>query len=199
MKLFLVILCCLFVFLGMFIGKKKDLKNVSINMIFGLFLINALVNVLLYGYSILYANYHSGTFIYVVLGLIVGFLIMNIINYKCSNSDDFSIIGFTIFNTYFLYNRFSFLLFIINIWYYILIGIYIRNSRSFISVFIGMILGLLFSLINSWLLGYVFTIVFGFLSYFIVSVYGIIFRNNNKFAYIGLVIGMILGLLGGIL
>ena len=35
----LVIVCLLFLFIGMYIGEKRDLKKNSISMVFGLFLV----------------------------------------------------------------------------------------------------------------------------------------------------------------
>lgn len=196
----LVIICCLFVFLGMFIGKKKDLKIVSINLIFGLFLINSLINVLPYAYSVLYKNYHSSTFIYVLLGSALGYLLMRLSTYKYEDSDNISIIGFTLFNSYLLYiGKFNLLSLIINILYYVSLGIYIRNSKSWISVIIGCVLGLVIGLIDGWMIGYIFTIVIGFLIYFISSVYGVVFRGNSKMCYVGLFVGMLIAFLGSIL
>lgn len=196
----LVIFCCLFVFLGMFIGNKKNLKNVSINMIFGLFLINSLVNILPNSYSILYKNYHNITLLYVILGITLGYLIVKLCTYKYDDVDNISIAGFTIFNTFLLYvSKFNFMLLVINILYYVLIGIYVRNSKSWIFVFIGMILGIILGLINGWIIGYMFNMIIGSLIYFIVSVYGLVFRSNDKFCYIGLVFGMLIAFLGSIL
>lgn len=196
----LVIICCLFVFLGMFIGKKFDLKIISINMIFGLFLMNCLFNVLPCAFSILYQNYHGSTFIYVLLGSFLGYLLMRLSSYKYEDSDNISIIGFTLFNSYLLFiSKFNLLFLIVNVLYYIFIGIYIKNSKSWISVIIGSILGLVIGLINSWMIGYIFTIVVGFLIYFIISVYNLVFRSNNKYCYIGLIIGLIIAFLGCVL
>ena len=85
-----------------------------------------------------------------------------------------------------------------NILYYVIIGIYIRKSKSWISVIVGMILGLLFSLITSWILGYIFTIILGFIVYFIVSVYNIVLRSKDKFAYYGLIAGIVIALIGSV-
>lgn len=196
----LVIISCLFVFLGMFIGNKFDLKNISINVIFGLFFINSLGNILPHCYDILYKNYHSATFIYVILGSVLGYFLMRLSGYKYEDSDNISIVGFTIFNSYLLYvSKFSFIFLIINILYYILIGIYVRDSKSWIFVIIGMVIGVLIAFINSWVIGYLFSIIIGFLIYFIVSVYGLVFRNKNKYCYIGLIISILIALLGSIL
>ena len=90
----LVIISCLFVFLGMHIGKKYDLKKSSINMLFGLFLINSLCVILVNGYSFLSLNYHSSTYYFLILGSILGFVLMKIIDMKCSETDDVFVILF---------------------------------------------------------------------------------------------------------
>lgn len=196
----LVILCLIFLFVGMYIGNKYDLKKISINMVFGLFLINALFNISCKGYYVLFRNYHYSTWFYLILGSIIGYLIMKIIGFKYDETDNISIGGFTLFNTILLVgNRFSIFSLIINILYYVIIGIYIRKSKSWISVIVGMILGLLFSLITSWILGYVFTIILGFIVYFIVSVYNIVLRSKDKFAYYGLIAGIVIALIGSVL
>lgn len=201
--MFLVLICCLFVFLGMYIGKKYNLKYVSINFMFGLFLLNCLSSILPNAYSILFHNYHDTTFIYVVLGIVLGVVFMMLFDYKSDNCDDISIIGFTIINSCLLYNslsnKFSFLLFIVNILYYVIIGIYIKDGKSWISVIVGMILGIFLSFINSWLIGYLFSIVVGIILCFIYSIYIVVVRNKSKFAYAGLLIGMLISFLGSIL
>ena len=196
----LVIISCLFVILGMYIGKKYDLKSESINSIFGLFIMNTLVNIFPKSYLILSKNYHGSTMFYVVLGSILGYLLMKLISYKYDDVDNVSIIGFTTFNSFLLFiSKFNFLFLVINILYYIIIGIYVRNSKSWISVIIGMVLGLVLGLMSGWCIGYVFSIIIGFLIYFIVSVYELVFRNKNKNCYYGLIVGLIVALIGGIL
>ena len=96
----LVIISCLFVFLGMYIGKKNDLKKSSINMLFGLFFINSLCVLLKNGFSILSLNYHSSTYYFVTLGSILGFVLMKIIDMKCEETDDISICGFVVCKLY---------------------------------------------------------------------------------------------------
>ena len=167
----LVVLCCLFVFLGMYIGKRFDFKNVSINIIFGLFLINCLFNVLPVCFC-----------------------------FKYDETDNISIAGFSLFNCYLLcVSKVSFFVLVVNIIYYILIGIYVCNSKSWVSVFIGAFLGFLLSFVSGWLFGYVFTIVFGFMIYFVLSVYGLVFRSNSKLHNIGLIVGLVVALLGCVL
>lgn len=196
----LVIICLIFLFVGMYIGNKYDLKRVSINMIFGLFLINGLLNILPKNYSVLFINYHYSTWFYLILGSILGYLIMKIIGFKYDETDNISIAGFTIFNTVLLVvSRFNILLLFINILYYIMIGIYIRKSKSWISVLIGMVLGLLLSLVTSWVSGYVLAVILGFIIYFIASVYSIVFKSKDKFAYYGLIAGFVVALIGSIL
>lgn len=198
--MFLVIFCSLFVFLGMYIGKKWDLKDVSINTIFGLFLINVLVKILPVGYNVLYRNYHSGTLVFVLLGCALGYVLMLLSTYKYEDSDNISIFGFTVFNSFLLYfGRYSLLFVLINILYYIIIGIYVNNSRSWIYILLGSFLGFLISFISGWMLGYLFTIIIGTLLYFIKFVYSIVFKNNNKKCLIGLIIGMLVAFLGAIL
>lgn len=198
--MFVVIFCSLFVFLGMYIGKRWDLKDVSINTIFGLFLINTLVRVLPVSYNILYNNYHSSTLLFVIFGCILGYVLMLLSTYKYEDSDNISIFGFTLFNSFLLYfYRFSLLFVLINILYYIMIGIYVKNSRSWIYILIGSFLGFLISFIGSWTLGYLFTIIIGTLVYFIKSVYSIVFKNTGKKCLIGLIIGMLVAFLGAIL
>ena len=77
----LAVICSLFVFLGMYIGNKYDLKKYSINSIFGLFVINGLGRILLNSYLFLYMNYHKGTFLFLeatwlLLSLIVTFRLL---------------------------------------------------------------------------------------------------------------------------
>ena len=96
-------------------------------------------------------------------------------------------------------SKFSFLLLIINILYYVFIGIYIRNSKSWFSVFIGCLLGVIFSHFYGWMLGYVYSIILGFVVYFVYSINGIIFKNSNKKYYYGLVLGIIVAVIGSVL
>ena len=196
----LSVLCCLFVFLGMFLGKKFNLKKESICMISGLFLINTVVGVIPSSYNVLYRNYHSSTFLFLILGSILGFLIMKLIGHKYDETDNISIAGFSFLNSYlFIFHRFSILFLIINILYYVLIGIYIREGKSWISVVAGCIIGIIFSYISGWAVGYFLSLIVGFLLFFIFSVYGIVIKNNEKSSYIGLIIGIIVAFLGGIL
>lgn len=196
----LVSLCCLFVFLGMFIGKKWNLKSVSINTIFGMFLINCFVVLLPNAYSILHINYHFTTIIYLCLGIIIGYLFMNVVSYKYDNCDNISIVGFSILNSYLLYvSKINLLLFIVNVIYYIIIGIYIRDSKSWIFVIVGNVLGLLLSLFSGFGIGYVFCLMIGFVFYFIISVCSLIFRSNCVKDYLGLIFGIIIALIGGLL
>ena len=196
----LVFLCLIFLFVGMYIGSKHDLKKVSISMIFGLFLINALFNIMIKGYYILFINYHYSTWFYLILGSIVGYLIMKIIDFKYDETDNISIAGFVLFNTILLVTgKFNILVLIINIFYYIMLGIYIRKSKSWISVLVGMVLGLFLGLVTSWMLGYVFAVIFGFVIYFIVSVYSIVLKTKDKLAYYGLLAGVIVALIGSVL
>lgn len=196
----LAVICSLFVFLGMYIGNKYDLKKYSINSIFGLFVINGLGGVLFNSYNILYINYHKSTFLFLVLGCILGYFLMKLISLKYEETDNVSICGFTLFNTYLLViSKFNFFFLLINILYYVLIGIYISKSRSWIYVLLGLILGLLFSLISSWVLGYMFTILFSFVLYFILSVYSLVFKSSGKIYNYSLICGIVVGLLGCIL
>ena len=196
----LVILCLIFLFVGMYIGNRHDLKKVSISMIFGLFLINALFNIMIKGYYILFINYHYSTWFYLILGSTIGYLLMKIIDFKYDETDNISIGGFALFNTILLVTgRFNILALIINGLYYVMLGIYIRKSKSWISVLVGMLLGLLFGLVTSWMLGYVFAVIFGFVIYFITSVYNIILKSKDKLAYYGLLAGIIVALIGSVL
>lgn len=195
----LVIVCLLFLFIGMYIGEKRDLKKNSISMVFGLFLVNLLF-VFLTSYSFLSMNYHSSTWYFLILGVFLGYLFMKIIGYRYDETDNISIGGFSLLNTFLLVTvKFRFLFMIINILYYVIIGIYIRKSKSWISVLIGMVLGLLFSSITNWMFGYVLTIALGFIIYFIVSVYSIVFKSTDKKTYYSLIFGMVIALLGGLL
>lgn len=196
----LAVICSLFVFLGMYIGNRYDLKKYSINSIFGLFVINGLCCILFNSYRVLYINYHRSTFLFLVLGCILGYALMKLISFKYEETDNISICGFTLFNTYlFVVSRFSFFFLLVNIFYYILIGIYISKSKSWIYVLLGLILGLVFSLFSSWVLGYMFTILFSFVLYFILSVYSLVFKSNGKMYNYSLICGIIVGLLGCVL
>lgn len=196
----LVIISCLFVFLGMYFGKKYDLKNVSINMVFGLFLVNCVCSIFDQGYALLKINYHSMAYYFAFLGCILGYVIMKIIDLKYDRTDNISICGFTVANSMILcVSKFNILFFLINILYYVAIGIYIRNSKSWFSVIIGMIIGLILGLFNGWLLGYVFSIIVGFIIYFVISVYTIIFRNGDKNGYYALIAGIVISLIGSML
>lgn len=196
----LVVLSCLFIFLGMFIGEKYEFRKLSINVLFGLFTINCLSSCVPYVYSVLYKNYHSSTFFYVLLSVILGYLIIKLINCKYEDSDNVSILGFTFINTCLLIShRFSILFLIINFIYYILLGIYIRKSKSWIYVLSGCFLGLIFSLFNSWFIGYIYGINVGFILYFIISIYSIVFKSKEKYSGISLIIGFVIALLGGML
>jgi len=196
----LAVLSCLFIFLGMFIGERFDFKKLSINVIFGLFTLNCLVSIIPYAYSYLYRNYHGSTFFYVLLSIVLGYLLIKLINYKYDDCDNISIVGFTFANTaLFIFHRFSFLFLIINILYYILLGIYISKSKSWVYVLFGCIFAILSSLLGNWIMGYFYGISIGFVIYFILSVYNIVFRSNNKDSYTALVIGFIVALIGGLL
>lgn len=198
--MFLAVLSCLFIFLGMFIGERFDFKKLSINVIFGLFVLNSIASTLPFVYSCLYKNYHSSTWIFVVLSIILGYLLIKLINCKYEDSDNVSILGFTILNTCLLIlHRFSILFLIINIIYYILLGIYIKRSKSWIFVLTGCFLGIVLCLINKWVLGFVYGINLSFVIYFILSVYSIVFKSKDKGSLIGLIVGFIVALLGGIL
>ena len=198
-----VFFSCLFVFLGMYIGDigdKKNMKNISINMVFGLFLLNSLISLFPFCFNFLYTNYHSSTFLYVFLGIVLGFSLMKLVSIKYDEPDNICITGFSLFNSYLLFfSKFNFLFLIINMLYYVILGIYIRKSRSWICVFIGMLVGLFLSMFNTWIFGYVFTIILGCLIYFIVSVYSIVFKSNSKYSYYGLIVGMLIAFLGCVL
>lgn len=196
----LVIVCCLFVFLGMYIGDKYNLKSVSIYSVFGLFGINAFMSVLFASHYYLSINYHSSTMIYLILGCILGYTIMKIVCLRYDEADNLSIVGFSLFNSYlFVIRRFSFLFFLINILYYIIIGIYIRKSRSWIFVFIGMFIGILLGFVSSWILGYLFCIIFSFLLYFVISICGLIFKGRNELSFYFLAGGILIGIVGCLL
>ena len=196
----IALFCSLFVFLGIYLCDRFDLKKYSINSIFGLFLVNGFFNVLIGGYGHLFINYHRSTFLFLVLGCILGFSIMKLIGFKYDETDNISILGFSLINSYLLViGRFSFLFLLINILYYVLIGAYVKGSRSWIYVFLGVILGLFFSLFSGWIMGYMFTIIFGFLLYFILSVYGIVFKSSSRISYYALICGFLVALLGSIL
>ena len=199
----LVIISCLFVFLGMYIGRRFNLKYFSINFIFGLFLLNCLIQVLPGAYSLLYRNYHDTTFIYVFLGTILGVVFMMLFDYKSDNCDDVSIIAFTMINSCLLYHTFStkfnLLLLIINILYYVSIGLYIKDGKSWLSVFIGLILGLIFSFINHWLIGYFYSISIGVVLCFVYSISIVVTRGKEKYASLGLILGMLVAFLGSVL
>lgn len=198
--MFLAVLSCLFIFLGMFIGNKFDFKKMSINTIFGLFSLNFISITSSYIYPYLYKNYHSSTFFFVLLSVILGYLIIKLINCKYEDCDNVSILGFTVVNTsLFIFHGFSFLFLIINIFYYILVGIYIRKSKSWIYVLLGCFLGILLSLIRCWGMGYIYGINAGFILYYILSVYNIVFKNRDKGSFISLVVGIVISILGGIL
>jgi len=201
--MFFVIISCFFVFLGMYIGQRWNIKYISINLMFGLFLFNCLVNILPNGYSLLSRNYHDTTFIYVLLGIILGVVLMMLFDYKNDSCDDVSIIGFTMINCFLLNNsmsiKFHFLLLIVNFLYYLVIGIYIKDGKSWISVFIGMVLGIFISFIGSWWIGYLFSIVVGIISCFIYSIYIVVVRNRGKYVYIALIAGLLLAFMGSIL
>ena len=198
----LVLLCCLFVFLGMYFGKRFNLKYVSINFIFGLFLVNGLIQILPFGYKLLFINYHYSTFIYLFLGIILGISLMMLFDYKSDNCDDISIIGFSIMNTYILLfniTKFNFILLIINALYYFSIGVYIKDGKSWISVFIGLILGFIINLIGSWWIGFIFAIIFGVVMCFIYSISIIVFRKRGKYCSFALIFGMLIAYLGCVL
>ena len=98
----LAVISSLFVFLGMYIGNKYNLKKYSINCIFGLFVINGVGRILFSSYSILYRNYHRSTFFFLLLGCILGYSLMKLVSFKYEETDNVSICGFTLFNTYLL-------------------------------------------------------------------------------------------------
>lgn len=196
----LVILSSLFVFLGMYIGKRFNLKYLSINFMFGLFILNCLIQMLPGAFSLLSKNYHDTTFIFVFLGIVLGVVLMVLFDYKSDNCDDVSIIAFTMVNSCILFSsKFNFLIFIINVLYYISIGIYIKNGKSWLSVFIGMFLGIIFGFINHWMIGYFYSISVGIVLCFVYSISIVVTRSREKNSYIGLILGMLIAFLGSIL
>ena len=116
------------------------------------------------------------------------------------NPDDVSIVGFSFINCFFLFlGKFSIFSFIISSLYYILIGIYIKDTKSYLYVFLGFILAFISSFLSNWMFGFLFSTLVGIFIYFLVSIYMIVSRNNERAGIIGLVVGIIVGLLGGIL
>jgi hypothetical protein len=184
----------------MYIGKKYNLKYFSINLVFGLFLLSCLLLILPYAFNLLSKNFHDTTFIYVFLGITIGVVSMMLFDYKYDNCDDISIFCFAMCNCYFLSKilnyKFSFMLLIINILFYVSIGLYIRNGKSWISVFGGMFAGFILFLLGGYWLGYMFSISFGIISCFIYSISQVVFRNRTKYAYFALFVGMLLAFLG---
>ena len=85
--MFLALFVCLFVFIGMYIGNKYDLKKISINILFGLFLINVLFSILTNGYYLLFTNYHGAAWYFVLLSSILGILLMLIIDIKYDSTE----------------------------------------------------------------------------------------------------------------
>lgn len=198
--MFLAFFVCLFVFFGMCLGNKYDLRKMSINILFGLFFVNLLCSILVSGYSLLSINYHGSSWYFVLMACILGILFMKIADIKYDETDNISICGFTIANTIiFLVSKFSFLLLVINILYYVFIGIYIRSSKSWLSVIIGCLLGVIFGNFSGWMLGYVFSIIVGLVVYFVYSINGIIFKNTDKKYYYGLALGIVVALIGSVL
>lgn len=196
----LVLLCCIFIFLGMYIGSRFNLKGVSINVVFGLFLINSVFNILPYSNKVLSYNYHDSAYIYCFLGCVLGYVLMKIFECKYDQTDNISILGFSLFNSYLLLlSDFSLFLVLINIFYYILIGIYIKNSRSWIYVFLGSILGYFVSLISGYIVGYFLSITFGFIISFVLSVHELIFKSSDKKNLYGLIVGLLVGMIGCVL
>lgn len=197
-----VFLCCLFVFLGMFIARRFNLKYISISFMFGLFLINCLIQILPSSYNTLNINYHSTTFIYVFLGIVIGVVSMMLFDYKSDNCDDISIIGFSLINTYILCSNLSkinLIIFIVNAIYYFSIGVYIKDGKSWISVFIGMILGIIISTIESWVIGYIFAIIFGIIVCFVYSISIVVMNRRCKYSNLFLIFGMLVAWLGCVL
>lgn len=196
MRFIIVLLITLFVFLGMFIGKKYDLKYFSINSIFSLFLVNGLFNIFLAS-NYLSINYHDTTWIYLILCGVVGFILMKIIGIKSDNPDDVSITCFSFLNCFILFTgKLNFLIFLVNVIYYVLIGIYIKDSKSNMYVFLGFILSFIASFISSWMLGYLMASLIGIIIYFLFSIYNVVIRNS---AYVGIVVGILVGIIGAII
>ena len=196
----LAVLSCLFIFLGMFIGSKYNLKKVSINVIFGLFAINSFQCVSLCVYNFLYRNYHNTTFFYIILGVVLGYLLLRLINCKYEDCDNVSIFGFTLLNTYLLIiHSFNILFLICNIIYYILLGIYIRKSKSWIYILLGCGIAIILSLFKFWFIGYIYAINVGFVVYFILSIYNMVFRSKDRSSIVALIAGFIIALIGGLI
>lgn len=199
MNFVFTLIVVLFVFLGIFIGKKFNLKYFSINSIFGLFLVNGLYDLLLSS-NFLSINYHNSTWFYLVLCGILGFVIMKLIGIKSDNPDDVSIVGFSFINCFFLLiNKFSLVSFLISCLYYILIGIYIKDTKSYLYVFLGFVLAFISSFLSNWMFGFLFSTLVGFFAYFLFSIYILVTRNSQKMGVVGLIVGFVVGLLGGIL
>ena len=198
MNYIISIICSMFVFLGMYIGKKRELKYFSINSIFGLFIVNGLFNIITC-INILSKNYHDTTIIYTALGIILGYILMKIISTKNDKIDDISIAGFSIINSYLLIiSKFSIISLIINIIYYILLGIYVKDSKSYISIIVGTIIGIIISIITSWIIGYIFSIIIGVLIYFLYSIYNVVTHRKDNIALIGLIVGLLIGVVGAL-
>ena len=121
----LKLVCCLFIFIGIFISEKKDFKKLSINALFGMFFLNCLVVIIPFAYSILFKNYHSTTLFYVLLSGILGFLLIKLVNCKYEDCDNISILGFSFVNMSLLIShRFSILLLLVNILYLYIVSYY---------------------------------------------------------------------------
>ena len=192
----LAVFSCLFIFLGMYIGEKYDLKKLSINVIFGLFVVNTFQCISAGAYPFMFVNYHNTTYFYIVLG----YLLLKLINCKYDDCDNISVLGFTIINTcLFIAHSFNILFLVINILYYIMIGIYIKKSKSWIYILLGCGIALILSLFKIWFIGYIYTINAGFILYFVFSVYNIVFRSKDKSSLVSLILGLVIALIGGLL
>lgn len=199
MRFVLIFSIILFTFLGMFIGKKYDLKYFSINSIFGLFLVNGIFN-LFVASNYLSINYHYSTWIYLFLCIILGFVLSKLVCIKSDNPDDVSIACFSFFNCFLLFlGNFNLFSFLISILYYILIGIYIKDTKSYINVFLGFVFSFIASFISSWMIGYLLSCFIGIVLYFIFSIYGVVGRNSEKSGLVGLILGIVIGVIGGVL
>lgn len=212
LTLILTFLLSIFIIIGTYINtllNKKNIrtKNVSINMLYGLLLLTSIIKILPVSYSLLSKNYHDTTYVYLILTILIGFIIIEIFNLNKKQNKNTSILSLMVFcliqgiiiSNYNIQNIDYISMIFLSI-YNIIIGIYIKeiNNKklSIIPITVSYLIGLLLGNITNWQMGYLFSVSLGIIIYFIISLSSSIIKNKNSiYETIGLVIGMTLVLL----
>ncbi|MBP3920301.1 MAG: hypothetical protein J6D28_01920 [Bacilli bacterium] len=182
----------IFMIVGFFIGNKYKNDNL-ISLIFGFILFEFLVRYLPVSYNLLSINFHDATFLYIILLVILGFVIM-----KFFNNNKF-IIGCALFILmgFSLGFGFSFLLITYSIMC-IFFGVCISSNKKILMLlmfFACCLFGCVLHGINDFRIGYLLGFCLGIVGYYIVKMFPSIIKCKKKITGLLLLIGMFLSFL----